>query len=118
MEILFIIILLITLFLTIVAIPGYRKGDALQLIMGCVEMVGAIFLGISLMMILVVLFPPLDSAMPLWSAIAFSLLYIVPRSLVLSRQMRWARLKGLIAAFVIVALLSGGCWILLTQSGA
>jgi hypothetical protein len=117
MELIFIIILLIALFLTIVAIPGYRAGDAMELIMGCVEVVGAILLAVPFLMILIWLFPPLNN-LPLWSIIALSLLYTVPRSVILIRQRRWARLKGLTAASVIVALLYGGCWLLLTQAGA
>jgi hypothetical protein len=119
MELVFIFIFLVALFLTIIAIPGYREGDALQLLWGCLEVIGAILLVILLMMILSWLFPSiLNFVIPIWSVIALPLLYIGPRSIILTQQRRWARLKGLIAATVIVGLLYGGCWFLLKQSGA
>lgn len=42
-------------------------------------------------------------------------IYVIPREIYLYRKKRWPRFKGVLIGAAIVALLNGGCWLLIHQ---
>jgi predicted transporter len=119
---LFLLALAIMLFVAF-STPQARQGEALQIISGSMEVLGINFLLIALLILLasVLSSSPGLTNIPLYGLGGLGvlqLLYVVPRSIALNRRQRWARLKGVIAAAVIVALLNGGCWIMLGGVGS
>jgi hypothetical protein len=106
------------LFLIAFSIPRYRQSNVFQLISGFVEVIMANAFFFMLLLLLVASFPSQVTIAALYSVGGIGLLqllYVVPRSLVLRRQQRWSRMKGVIIGAVIVALLNGGCWVLLAR---
>lgn len=104
--------------------PQARRGEAFHIIIGFLEV---LIINCLLIILLIIL------SISVWSSLSglayislyglgglgvSQLLYVVPRSLFPRRHQRWARLKGVIAAAVIVALLNGGCWIVLGGLGS
>lgn len=120
---------LIIIFLTVFAAQQDPQGEAIQLIGGFMEVMIVNFLLIVLLFVLaailssspaVLSFSPSAANLPLYGLGGLGVLqfsYVVPRSLYLRRRQRWARLKGVIAAAVIVALLNGGCWVFMIGVG-
>ncbi len=113
---------LIIIFFTIFAAQQDQQGEAIQLIGGFLEVLIINFLLIVLLFVLAAILSHLTalaniSFYGLGGLGVLQLLYVVPRSLQLRRRQRWARLKGVIAGAVIVALLNGGCWVFLGGVG-
>jgi hypothetical protein len=111
----FVLFILTILFFTALAIPRYRRSDIFQLISGVIEIIMINNYLVLLLLLIASLFPSQITIAALYGAGGigiFQLLYVVPRSLALKRQQRWSRLKGVIIGSVLVALLNGGCWIL------
>ena len=121
-----VLLALTIIFFTLFSNPQARQGEAFQLISGFVEV---LLVNCALITALIILLSLLSSISPSIPGLAnfpmyglgglgvLQLLYVVPRSLYLRRRQRWARLKGVIAAAVIVALLNGGCWIFMMGIG-
>jgi Na+/proline symporter len=121
------LIALIIIFFTIFAAQQDQQGEAIQLIGGFVEVLGINFLLIIALIVLLGLLASIFPSIPGLVNIpmygfgglgVLQLLYVVPRSLYLRRRQRWAKLKGVIAGAVIVALLNGGCWFYLGGFGS
>jgi hypothetical protein len=122
-----VLLALVIIFFIIFSTPQARQGEAFQLVSGFMEVLIANFV---LIIALVILLGLLSSIFPSIPGVVnvpmygfgglgvLQLLYVVPRSLYLRRHQRWARLKGVIAATVIVALLNGGCWVFLGGVGS
>jgi heme/copper-type cytochrome/quinol oxidase subunit 4 len=97
-----------------------QTEELTQLIIGVIEVLVIDFLLGVVFIVLASLFAqPLPTLATAFLAGIFGIgisqwLYVVPRSLKLRQQQRWARLKGVIIGAVIVVLLNGSCWILLT----
>jgi hypothetical protein len=111
----FIIFILTVLFFIAFAIPRYRRSEPFQLISGVIEVIMISNLLGALLILLVLLVPSQVTVTALYGFGGIGivqLFYVVPRSLALRRQERWARMKGVIIGAVIVALLNGGCWVL------
>jgi hypothetical protein len=110
------IVILISL-IAVIVIPGYRGGDELELVLGLLEVLGFGGLLFGFGIILLALFEENSVVSAYWSGIIkiglSQFLSVIPRSLILFRQRRWARFKGVIAGAVIVSYLNGGCWLLL-----
>jgi hypothetical protein len=124
---LLITLILIVIFFTIFAAQQDQQGEAIQLIGGFLEVLGINFLLIIALIIFLGLlssiFPSIPGLMniPMYGfggLGVLQLLYVVPRSLFLRRRQRWAKLKGVIAGAVVVALLNGGCWVFLGGIGS
>jgi hypothetical protein len=128
MALIGIVLLALTLiFFTLFSNPQARQGEAFQLISGFMEV---LIVNFALIIALIILLSLLASIFPSIPGLAnfpmyglgglgvLQLLYVVPRSLYLKRRQRWAKLKGVIAAAVIVALLNGGCWMFLGGIGS
>lgn len=116
------LIALIIIFFTFFAAQQDQQGEAIQLIGGFIEVLIVNFLLIVLLGLLTILFSSSTRLAPLpfygFGGLGIlQLLYVVPRSLQLRRQQRWARLKGVIAGAVVVALFNGGCWVFLGGYG-
>lgn len=100
-----------------VVVSGNRQSDAVQLMEGIVE---TLMVDIGLVM-LILLIASLSNSMAgflIFGIIGIGvlqLIYVIPRSLFLRRQQRWARFKGVIIGAVIMALLNGGCWLMLSN---
>jgi len=121
-----VLLALTVIFFTLFLNPQGRQGEVFQVISGFVEV---LLINCGLIIGLVVLLGTLASIFPLTPDLVnfpiyglgglgvLQLLYVVPRSLYLKRRQRWAKLKGVIAAAVIVALLNGGCWVFLGGIG-
>jgi predicted transporter len=119
---LFLLAMFIMLFIAF-STPQARQGEAFQIISGSMEVLGINFLLIALLILLASILSssPGLANIPLYGLGGLGvlqLLYVVPRSLSLQRRQRWARLKGVIVAAVIVALLNGGCWVILGGIGS
>jgi hypothetical protein len=111
----FVLFILTILFFIALAIPRYRRSNVFQMISGFLEVIVIDYLFIMLMLLLTSLFPSNITIATLYSIGGLGILqlfYVVPRSLALRRQERWARMKGVIIGAVVVALLNGGCWVL------
>jgi heme/copper-type cytochrome/quinol oxidase subunit 4 len=119
-----VLLALVIIFFIIFSTPQARQGEAFHLISGFME---GLIINFLLIILLILLASLLSSApgflthIPIYGIAGMGvlqLLYVVPRSLYLRRHQRWAKLKGIIAAFVIVALLNGGCWVMLGGIGS
>jgi Na+/proline symporter len=114
-----ILVLVLLALVIIFSSPQSRQGEAFQLVSGFMEV---LIINFVLIIVLVILLGLLSSIFPSIPGLVnipvygfgglgvLQLLYVVPRSLFLRRRQRWARLKGVIAGAVIVALINGGCW--------
>jgi hypothetical protein len=115
MSIVLLLLLPVIGFLVISVMSGRRQSEAVQIIEGVIEVFGVNVGSIMLIYLIAVIWNTVANTI-LWSLMGLGLLqliYVVPRSLSLKRQQRWARFKGVIAGAVIVALLNGGCWLFL-----
>ena len=115
-----VLVALTIIFFTIFSTPQFWQSEMFQLISGFMEVLIINFMLIILLLLLGSLFPSSSGAIFTYGFGGLGLLqllYVVPRSLYLRRRQRWARLKGVIGAAVIVALLSGGCWIFMMGGG-
>jgi Na+/proline symporter len=109
-------------FFIIFSVQQDRQGEVLQMIGGFIEVLIVNFLLIVLLILLASFFSSFSglTTIPLYGLGGLGVLqvlYVVPRSLYLRRRQRWAKLKGVIAAAVIVALLNGGCWVFMAGLG-
>lgn len=115
-------LVLTVLFFIALFVPRYRQREEFQVIIGFVEV---LIINVLLIILLIILASFLASSgrfanisiYGLGGLGILQLFYVVPRSLFLKRRRRWARLKGVIAAAVIVMLLNGGCWIFMGGLG-
>jgi cell division protein FtsW (lipid II flippase) len=115
MSIVLLLLLPVIGFLVISVMSGRRQSEPVQVIEGVLEVFGVNVGLIMLVFLLASIWNTVANTI-LWGLMGLSLLqliYVVPRSLSLKRQQRWARLKGVITGAVIVALLNGGCWLFL-----
>jgi hypothetical protein len=115
MSFIFLLLLPILGFLVISVMSGRRQSEPVQIIEGMLEVFGVNVGLIMLIFLLASIWNTVASTI-LWSLMGLSvlqLIYVVPRSLSLKRQQRAARLKGVIVAAVLIALLNGGCWLFL-----
>lgn len=110
-------------FFTVFSTQQDRQGESFQVISGFIEVLGINFLLIVLLVFLTIVFSSSSSlvSIPLYGFAGLGVLqlaYVVPRSLFLKRRQRWARLKGVIGAAVIVALINGRYWVFLAGFGS
>jgi Na+/proline symporter len=89
-----------------------RQSEAAQIIEGFLEVLGMNILFGALILLLASVFNNEANfiLLGLMGLGIIQFLYVVPRSLSLRRQQRWAKLKGVIGGAVIMLLLNGACW--------
>lgn len=90
-------------------------GILLVLVMHTIA-IGAIVL-LGLILPFVIQYPYITLAVYVLASMGFSLIqliYVIPVAFRLKRQERWGMMKGVIIGAVLTALLSGGCWLLVS----
>jgi heme/copper-type cytochrome/quinol oxidase subunit 4 len=118
-----VLLALVIIFFIIFSTPQARQAEGFQIISGVMEVliVNLLLIGLLILLASLLSSSPGLANIPLYGLGGLGvlqLLYVVPRSIALNRRQRWARLKGVIAAAVIVALLNGGCWVMLGGVGS
>lgn len=115
-------LVLTVLFFVALFNPQYQQSEVFQIISGFMEV---LIINVLLIILLIVLTSLIASSGGSANIFIYGvsglgilqLFYVVPRSLFLRRRQRWAKLKGVIAGAVVVALLNGGCWVFLGGFG-
>lgn len=86
-------------------------------ILGVFEVFAAnVILVVLLLALLSVFGGPISFLFPVATAFGLTqFIYVVPREIYLYRKKRWPRFKGVLLGATIMALLNGGCWLLIHQ---